>query len=48
MISKKSFLILAIGLLFISNVGLAVMCARLKSVSAGEVHTLALMDDGRN
>jgi alpha-tubulin suppressor-like RCC1 family protein len=46
MLSRKSFLILAIGLLFISNVGLASMCARLKSVSAGESHSMALMDDG--
>jgi alpha-tubulin suppressor-like RCC1 family protein len=46
MASGKSFPIFAIVLLFISNIGLASMCARLKSVSAGENHTLALMDNG--
>jgi alpha-tubulin suppressor-like RCC1 family protein len=45
MASGKSFPIFAIVLLFISNVSMAVMCARLKSVSAGEYHTLALMED---
>jgi hypothetical protein len=45
MASGKSFPIFAIVLLFISNISLASMCARLKSVSAGEYHTLALMDD---
>ena len=42
---RKSLLILAVNLFFISNVGMAVMCAKLKSVSAGENHILALMDD---
>jgi len=45
MLSRKSFLVIAVTLLFISNISLAVMCARLKSVSAGEYHTLALADD---
>jgi len=45
MISKKSFLILIFNIFLVSNVGFAVMCSRLKSVSAGETHTLALMDD---
>jgi len=45
MISKKSLLIIITLSLLISNVSMAVMCARLKSVSGGEDHTLALMDD---
>jgi uncharacterized repeat protein (TIGR01451 family) len=45
MLSVKSLLATALCLLFISNISNAVMCARLKSVSAGEDHTLALMDD---
>jgi uncharacterized repeat protein (TIGR01451 family) len=46
MASGKSFLILVTSLFCISNVSLASMCAKLKSVSAGENHTLALMDNG--
>jgi alpha-tubulin suppressor-like RCC1 family protein len=46
MASGKSFPIFAIILLFIANIGLASMCARLKSVSAGEDHSLALADNG--
>jgi hypothetical protein len=42
---RKSFIITALYLLFISSTCNAVMCARLKSISAGEVHTLALMDN---
>lgn len=42
---KKVFLIAIILSVFIGNTSMAVMCARLQSVSAGEVHTLALMDD---
>lgn len=45
MISKKSLLISILLLFFVSNVSMAVICARLKSVSGGEYHTLALMDD---
>jgi hypothetical protein len=45
MASGKSFPIFTIVLLFISNTTLAFMCARLKSVSAGEYHSLALMDN---
>jgi len=45
MISKKSLLIAVVLTFFISNVSMAVMCARLKHVSGGEDHTLALMDD---
>jgi uncharacterized repeat protein (TIGR01451 family) len=46
MASGKSLPIFAIVLLFISNITLASMCARLKSVSAGEDHSLALADNG--
>jgi parallel beta-helix repeat protein len=42
---RKSFLALLISLFVISNTAVAVMCARLQSVSGGEYHTLALMDD---
>jgi len=45
MLSGKSFLSVALYILFITNTGNAVMCPRLKSVSAGEDHTLALMDN---
>ena len=45
MLSRKSFLVIAVTLLFAGNFSMAVMCARLKSVSAGEDHTLALADD---
>ncbi len=45
MLTKKSIVVLVICLFFIAHAGMAVMCARLKSVSAGEDHTLALMDD---
>ena len=45
MLSKKSLLITITLLFFISNVSMAVMCARLQKVSGGENHTLALMDD---
>jgi len=45
MSSRKSLLITALCLLCISNVSSAVMCHRLKSLSAGESHTLGLADD---
>jgi len=45
MLSKKHLLIISFCLLFITNISSAVMCHRLKSVSAGESHTLALADD---
>jgi len=45
MISKKSLLIAVAISLFLSNISMAVLCARLEAVSAGENHTLALMDD---
>jgi len=45
MLSRKLFLVLAVCLFFISNISMADMCARLSEVSAGEDHTLALMDD---
>ncbi|MCJ7777767.1 MAG: hypothetical protein MUP16_05585, partial [Sedimentisphaerales bacterium] len=46
MSSRKSILITALCFLFITNTSSAVMCARLKSVSGGEDHTLALADNG--
>lgn len=45
MLSRKSLLIAVVLTFFISNISMAVMCARLKHVSGGEDHTLALMDD---
>jgi uncharacterized repeat protein (TIGR01451 family) len=45
MLSRKSFLSATLCVLFISNTSNAAMCPRLKSVAAGEVHTLALADD---
>ena len=45
MLSRKSLLIVIVLSFFIGNVGMAVMCARLKDVSAGETHTLALVED---
>jgi uncharacterized repeat protein (TIGR01451 family) len=45
MSSRKFLLIMVLCLFFISNTSSAVMCARLKSVSGGEDHTLALADD---
>ncbi|MCJ7777769.1 MAG: RCC1 domain-containing protein [Sedimentisphaerales bacterium] len=45
MSSRKSLLITALCFLFITNTSSAVMCARLKSVSGGEDHTLALADN---
>jgi parallel beta-helix repeat protein len=45
MLAKKALLISVILSLFVCGKSMAVMCARLKAVSAGEWHTLALMDD---
>jgi len=45
MLSKRTLLILSVLSLLISNVSMAVMCAKLEKVSAGEDHSLALMDD---
>ncbi len=45
MLSRKSLLSVIVFSFCISNVSMAVMCARLKHVSGGEDHTLALMDD---
>jgi alpha-tubulin suppressor-like RCC1 family protein len=45
MSSRKSILIAIVLSFFAGNATMAVMCARLKSVSAGEEHSLALMDD---
>jgi alpha-tubulin suppressor-like RCC1 family protein len=45
MLSRKSLLIITPFLLFLSNDSNAIICARLKSVSAGETHTLALADN---
>ena len=44
MSSQKSFMIAALCFLFLINTSSAVTCPRLKSVSAGEDHTLVLMD----
>jgi hypothetical protein len=41
----KFFPITALSILFICNISNAELCARLKSVSAGEFHTLALADN---
>jgi len=41
----KSILIAALSILFLCNLAKSDLCARLKSVSAGETHTLALTDD---
>jgi hypothetical protein len=41
----KSFSITVLSILFICNISNAELCARLKSVSAGETHTLALADN---
>jgi alpha-tubulin suppressor-like RCC1 family protein len=45
MLSRRTLLIVIVLSFLISNISLASMCARLKSVSAGEKHSLALMDD---
>jgi hypothetical protein len=45
MLAKKALLISVVLLLSIRSSGMAVMCARLSKVSAGEDHTLAIMDD---
>jgi len=45
MLSRKSLLIAVVLTFFISNISMAVMCARLKHVAAGENHSMALMDD---
>jgi alpha-tubulin suppressor-like RCC1 family protein len=41
----KSFPVTALSIVFICNTSNAELCARLKSVSAGEFHTLALADN---
>ena len=45
MTSKKSLQISIFILFFVSNISMGVICARLDAVSAGENHSLALMDD---
>ena len=45
MLSKKSLLIVITLTLFIGDISMAVMCAKLSKVSGGKYHTLALMDD---
>ena len=45
MLSRKSFLTAIVLSFSVSSIGMGVMCARLESVSAGEWHTLALMED---
>jgi alpha-tubulin suppressor-like RCC1 family protein len=45
MLPRKTPLIAIVLSFLVSNVGLAGMCARLKDVSAGENHSMALMDD---
>jgi len=45
MLSRKSFLVLAGIILIAGNITMANMCAKIKRVSGGEYHTLALMED---
>jgi alpha-tubulin suppressor-like RCC1 family protein len=46
MLSKKILSIVLISILFVTSTTNAELCAHLAKVSAGENHSLALMDDG--
>jgi len=45
MLSKKTIMISIVLSLFISNISMAVMYKKVKSVSGGEYHSLVLMND---